>query len=175
MAPTRDLACNPGMCPDWESNWQPFGLQPMLNPMSYASQGTYAVLRTNVSVHSFKYLLNIQYVRGSSCWSMMVRKQTPKMTTQTINRGTIHGTVCRNDTQRVVWILATSSSSVQKESITKRSHADCNGRVSIPSEGTQQLWPKRWIAAKWREMREPNPVGIKSLCNAPMVGTRRED
>ena len=25
--PTGDLACNPGMCPDWESNWQPFGLQ----------------------------------------------------------------------------------------------------------------------------------------------------
>ena len=21
-----DLACNPGMCPDWESNQQPFGL-----------------------------------------------------------------------------------------------------------------------------------------------------
>ena len=25
--PTGDPACNPGMCPDWESNWQPFGLQ----------------------------------------------------------------------------------------------------------------------------------------------------
>ena len=25
--PTRDLAGNPGMCPDWESNQQPFGLQ----------------------------------------------------------------------------------------------------------------------------------------------------
>ena len=24
---TGDLACNLGMCPDWESNWQPFGLQ----------------------------------------------------------------------------------------------------------------------------------------------------
>ena len=24
---TGDLAHNPGMCPDWESNWQPFGLQ----------------------------------------------------------------------------------------------------------------------------------------------------
>ena len=23
--PTKDLACNPVMCPDWESNWQPFG------------------------------------------------------------------------------------------------------------------------------------------------------
>ena len=24
---TRDLACNPGTCPDWESNRRPFGLQ----------------------------------------------------------------------------------------------------------------------------------------------------
>ena len=24
---TRDLACNPGMCPDWESNRRPFGLK----------------------------------------------------------------------------------------------------------------------------------------------------
>ena len=22
--PTGELACNPGTCPDWESNWQPF-------------------------------------------------------------------------------------------------------------------------------------------------------
>ena len=27
MPPTRDLACNPGMGPDWESNQQLFGLQ----------------------------------------------------------------------------------------------------------------------------------------------------
>ena len=25
--PTGDLACNPGVCPDWASNQQPFGLQ----------------------------------------------------------------------------------------------------------------------------------------------------
>ena len=25
--PTKDLACNPGMCPDWESNQRLFGLQ----------------------------------------------------------------------------------------------------------------------------------------------------
>ena len=25
--PARDLACNPGKCPDWKSNQQPFGLQ----------------------------------------------------------------------------------------------------------------------------------------------------
>ena len=25
--PTGDLARNPGMCPDWESSWRPFGSQ----------------------------------------------------------------------------------------------------------------------------------------------------
>ena len=25
--PAGDLACNPGMYPDWELNWQPFGSQ----------------------------------------------------------------------------------------------------------------------------------------------------
>ena len=27
VPPTRDLACNPGMYPDWELNQQPFGSQ----------------------------------------------------------------------------------------------------------------------------------------------------
>ena len=27
MPPTGDLAHNPGVCPDWESNWRPFGSQ----------------------------------------------------------------------------------------------------------------------------------------------------
>ena len=27
MPPTGDLDHNPGMCPDWESNWLPFGSQ----------------------------------------------------------------------------------------------------------------------------------------------------
>ena len=30
--PTGDLAHNPGMCPDWESNWQPFGLRDDTHP-----------------------------------------------------------------------------------------------------------------------------------------------
>ena len=35
----EDLACNPGMCPDWESNQQPYGFQSALKPLSYTSQG----------------------------------------------------------------------------------------------------------------------------------------
>ena len=37
--PTGDLAHNPGMCPDWESNQRPFGSQPAFNPLSHTSQG----------------------------------------------------------------------------------------------------------------------------------------
>ena len=36
---TGDLAHNPGMCPDWESNWQPFGSQPTLNPLIECGPG----------------------------------------------------------------------------------------------------------------------------------------
>ena len=27
MSPAGDLACDPGMCPNWKSNWRPFGSQ----------------------------------------------------------------------------------------------------------------------------------------------------
>ena len=40
MAPTGDLAHNPGMCPDGESNQQPLGLQPTLSPLSYTRQSS---------------------------------------------------------------------------------------------------------------------------------------
>ena len=35
VPPTGDLACNPGTCPDWESNQWSSGF---LNPLSYTSQ-----------------------------------------------------------------------------------------------------------------------------------------
>ena len=37
--PTGDLACNPGMCPDWELNRQHFSSQAVLNLMSHTNQG----------------------------------------------------------------------------------------------------------------------------------------
>ena len=43
--PAGDLAHNLGMCPDWVSNQQPFGSQAMVNPLSYTSQGTVALLK----------------------------------------------------------------------------------------------------------------------------------
>ena len=46
--PTGDLACNPGMCPDQESNQQPFGSQPVLNPLNYTSQGWSFIFRLTI-------------------------------------------------------------------------------------------------------------------------------
>ena len=51
VASTGDLACNPGMCPDWELNWWPFGSQSVLNPLSYTSQ-----------VYIFIYILYIHII-----------------------------------------------------------------------------------------------------------------
>ena len=35
VASPGDLACNPGMCPDWELNQRPFGSQPVLKGTSF--------------------------------------------------------------------------------------------------------------------------------------------
>ena len=43
VPPTGELACNPGLCPDWELNRRSFGLQPELNPLSHTSQDLWVV------------------------------------------------------------------------------------------------------------------------------------
>ena len=45
MPLTGDLACNPGMCPDWEWNQQTlwFAGRLALNPLSHTSQGYFLV------------------------------------------------------------------------------------------------------------------------------------
>ena len=40
--PARHLAHNPGMCPDWESNLQPFGSQSGAQSTENTSQGYFA-------------------------------------------------------------------------------------------------------------------------------------
>ena len=47
--PTGDLARNPGMCPDWESNRRPFDSQAGTQPLSHTSQGSTIIL-TNSQV-----------------------------------------------------------------------------------------------------------------------------
>ena len=43
VPPTRDLAYNPGMCPEWESN-QYLVCRPVLKPLSHTSPGTFFFL-----------------------------------------------------------------------------------------------------------------------------------
>ena len=50
---TGDRARNPGMCSHWESNQRPLGSQPVLNLLSYTSQGNSPVLKR---ARSFKIL-----------------------------------------------------------------------------------------------------------------------
>ena len=46
--PIGDLPHNPGMCPDWESNRQPFASQAALNPLNYTSQGHIVFMETSL-------------------------------------------------------------------------------------------------------------------------------
>ena len=46
--PTRDLAHNPGMCPDWESNLGPFGSQASAQPTELQQPGLYTFSINNL-------------------------------------------------------------------------------------------------------------------------------
>ena len=39
VPPAGNWPRNPGMCPDWELNCDPLVCRPVLNPLSYTSQG----------------------------------------------------------------------------------------------------------------------------------------
>ena len=47
LLPTGDLTCNPGMCPDWEFNPQPFGYQPSAQSTEPHQPGPYRFLIIN--------------------------------------------------------------------------------------------------------------------------------
>ena len=54
VAPTGNLAHKPGMCPDWESNWQPFGSLPTLNPLSSTSQGFCLLFEMQLTLYFYQ-------------------------------------------------------------------------------------------------------------------------
>ena len=45
--PTGDLACNPGMCPDWELNQRSFGLQAGTQPTEPHQPGLTTIFHKN--------------------------------------------------------------------------------------------------------------------------------
>ena len=53
MPPTQDLARNPGMCPDWESNGDPLIHRPALNLLSHSSQGCYTLFLSKLSLSNY--------------------------------------------------------------------------------------------------------------------------
>ena len=81
-----DLACNPGMCPDWESNWKPFGSQASTQstephqpgPIHYfyfKVSGTINLLminleKSNQTMMFLCFLLELMLIISTnSCWS----------------------------------------------------------------------------------------------------------
>ena len=66
MPPTGDLACNPGMCPDLESNRRPFGSQAgtVLNPLSHTSQACY--IFTIIFFLYFPWIFFLEFICTSS-------------------------------------------------------------------------------------------------------------
>ena len=71
MPPTGDLACNPGMCPDQESNPRPFGLQ--VGTQSIEPQQPGLILQQIFT--NYFYFETISYLQNSC-------KNNPKNFTQ---------------------------------------------------------------------------------------------
>ena len=54
VPPTGDLALNPGMCPDWESNQQPFGLQASTQSTEPHQPGAICCILSPLYLHHYK-------------------------------------------------------------------------------------------------------------------------
>ena len=68
QAPTRDMAHNPGMCPDWESNRQLLGLQDGGPPTEPHWSGTSKhFLKLFLHVVFFDIIINAIFVHYKSC------------------------------------------------------------------------------------------------------------
>ena len=77
ISPTRGLAYNPGLCPDWELNQWPFGRRLALNPMSHTSQGLnhICIIITPYSLpgETDIILLVMNYGYHFFCWYMTLK------------------------------------------------------------------------------------------------------
>ena len=75
--PIGDLACNPGICPDWELNWQPFGSQAGTQSTEPHQPGLLSVFSNHI-VFSWQHPC---WAPASSCsrllWVLSGLLQTP--------------------------------------------------------------------------------------------------
>ena len=74
-APTGDLVHNPGMCPDWESNWRPFGSQASAQSAESHQPGLKWIFPRKVEASIFEslyaplqILLQPYFCLCSVCW-----------------------------------------------------------------------------------------------------------
>ena len=60
-----DMACNPGMCPDWELNRNALVHRPVLNPLSYTSQGdiNFLKLAEKVLKNTILYIFFLECIK----------------------------------------------------------------------------------------------------------------
>ena len=73
--PTRDVAYNSGMCPDWESNWRPFGLQVSTEPHQPGHKMEILILTTSNFIWPFKFcsVRKVTALSGQTdVWAMSV-------------------------------------------------------------------------------------------------------
>ena len=56
-----DLACNPGMIPDWELNWQPFGFQATAQSIQPHQPGLWLLLRKIASAPKCFFYLAMKF------------------------------------------------------------------------------------------------------------------
>ena len=61
VPPTGDLAHNPGMCPDWESNWQLFDSQASTQSTELDQPGLFVIFLTHALEYAFGGNISFQY------------------------------------------------------------------------------------------------------------------
>ena len=67
--PTGDLACNPGMCLDWNRTGDPLVLRLALNPLSHISQGLVGILMGSYKVFQAEETNRRGQVNAWCVWS----------------------------------------------------------------------------------------------------------
>ena len=73
VSPTGDLACNPGMCPDWESNQRSFGSQAGTQCTEPHQPGPEMILFNDRFIHSFIHSRTTDWV----LWEIFLRETRP--------------------------------------------------------------------------------------------------
>ena len=85
VLPTGDLACNPGMCPDWEWNWQPFGSKAGTQSLSHTSQSccwVFFLLHFPLCFVLFGFVIFCQHLYNS----MQVMVESSLLASQPVGR-----------------------------------------------------------------------------------------